>query len=60
MQKYIQSDSLRSFLNRRLRRTQRQTGTRLDNNVVVVISTFKNKQIVEVYAETQSRFLNRI
>lgn len=60
MNAYTQIPTIKRFLNRTVRIPQRQNGTKLSSGAVVVINTFKNKQVVEVYHEPNSRFLSAI
>lgn len=47
-------------LNKLLRVPQRVSHTTLSNNTVVRIETFKNKRIINVYANVNSRYLAQI
>jgi hypothetical protein len=60
MNTHTQTSTLKRFLNRKVRIPQRQNGTKLSSGAVVIISTFKNKQVIEVYHEPNSRFLSAI
>lgn len=60
MNAYTQKPTLKRFINRRIRISQRETGTKLETGVVVVISVFKNKQVINVFTPTEQRFLNPI
>jgi|AntDeeMinimDraft_5_1070356.scaffolds.fasta_scaffold01858_10 hypothetical protein len=60
MNAHTQIPTIKRFLNRAVRIPQRQNGTKLSSGAVVVINTFKNKQVIEVYHEPESRFLSAI
>ncbi len=56
MNAYTKEPTLKRFINRKVRIPQRQNGTKLSTGAVAVISTYKNKQIVDVYFDVTSRF----
>lgn len=60
MNSHTQIPTIKRFLNRTVRIPQRQKGTKLSSGAVVIINTFKNKQVIEVYHEPNSRFLSSI
>jgi hypothetical protein len=60
MNLHIENLSFKGRLNKIVRIAQRVKGTRLTSGTAVVISVFKNKQIINVYNDIESRFLTRI
>lgn len=52
--------TLKRFLNQKIRIPQRQKGTKLSSGAVVVVSVYKNKQVVQVFCDIESKFLNSI
>jgi hypothetical protein len=60
MNLHIENPSFKGRLNKIVRIAKRVNGTRLTSGTAVVISVFKNKQIINVYNDIESRFLTRI
>jgi hypothetical protein len=60
MNLYTENPSFKGQLNKIFRIARRVKGTRLTSGTAVVISVFKNKQIINVYNDIESRFLTRI
>jgi hypothetical protein len=52
--------TLKRALNKLVRTPQRQNGTKLQSGATAIISVFKNKQIIHVIAEVESRFNSKI
>lgn len=52
--------TLKRFLNKMFRIPQREKGTKLSSGVIVVVSTFKNKQIARTFVDVENRFLKPI
>lgn len=60
MNAYTQQLTLKRFINQRVRISQREEGTKLSSGAVVVISTYKNKQVVRTFFEVEPRYLKPI
>lgn len=60
MEAYIKQSSIKGFINKTVRIPQRTSDTKLETGIVTIVQTFKNKQIVNVLAEVQPRFLQTI
>jgi len=56
MESQLRKPTLKRKINEALRRPQRTTNTRLTTKAVCIIETFKNKKIVTVYADIDSRY----
>ena len=56
MNKSIQKNSVRSFLNKTFRTPVRTEVTSLDTGVTFVTETYKNKKIIFVSSEKNERF----
>lgn len=57
MESQFKKPTLKRKINEVLRSPQRTSTTRLSTRAVCIIETFKNKKIVTVYADIDSRFL---
>jgi hypothetical protein len=60
MELYVKNHSLRKYLNKLVRITQRVEVTQLQTKTVTVKNVYKNKQIIEVVGYVGNRFNNKI
>lgn len=60
MKAKVKNQTIVTTLNKLFRVPQRISHTTLSNNTVVRIETFKNKRIINVYANINSRFMSGI